>query len=262
MVNISLQTGKFAKKGKTTLVKPLIKKLNLDRIKGSYRPVSNLKFLSKIVKSSMVNQFNDHSKQYKLISDYQSAYRENYSCETALVKLVNDILWRMERQKITALTVIDLSSSFQHDGSSGGHRGPEEQIWNWWGCPRMVQNYMYPGGCQVNVRDSISKIMDLPFSVPQWSCSGANLYSAYVSTLQEVIPKGADLHDLQMIMDIKAAFQQYLETRRQLESKNPKNMLETSKSGSDENRFKMNNIKLNLLCLDQDNIYRNVTQMQ
>ena len=49
MVNISLQSGKFAKKWKITLVKPLIKKLNLDRNKSSYMPVSNLKFLSKIV---------------------------------------------------------------------------------------------------------------------------------------------------------------------------------------------------------------------
>ena len=47
MVNISLQSGKFGKRLKTALVKPLIKKLNLDRIKGSYRPVSNLKSLSK-----------------------------------------------------------------------------------------------------------------------------------------------------------------------------------------------------------------------
>ena len=54
---------------------------------------------------------------------------KNYSCETALAKLVHNILWRMERQEIMALMVTDLSA----------HRGPEEQIWNQWGCPRVVQ---------------------------------------------------------------------------------------------------------------------------
>ena len=44
--------------------------------------------------------------------DHQSAYRANYSCETALVASVNDILWGMEKQKITALTGIDLSAAF------------------------------------------------------------------------------------------------------------------------------------------------------
>ena len=50
MVNMSLHSGKFAKTWKTAFIRPLIKKLNLDRIKASYMPVSNLKFLSKIVK--------------------------------------------------------------------------------------------------------------------------------------------------------------------------------------------------------------------
>ena len=47
MINILLQSGKFTKMWKSTLVKPLIKKLYLDRIKGSYRHVSNLNFCPK-----------------------------------------------------------------------------------------------------------------------------------------------------------------------------------------------------------------------
>ena len=46
------------------------------------------------------------------VPDYQSAYRKNYSCETALVKIVNDLLCNMEEQKLTALTAIDLSAAF------------------------------------------------------------------------------------------------------------------------------------------------------
>ena len=58
----------------------------------------------------------------------------------------------------------------------------------------MVQSLLVSKRCQVKVGDSISKVMDLPFSVPQGSCSGANLYSVCASTLQEVIPEGIDLH--------------------------------------------------------------------
>jgi hypothetical protein len=43
---------------------------------------------------------------------YQSAYRKGYSTETALVKLVYDILWNMESQKVSALVCIDLSAAF------------------------------------------------------------------------------------------------------------------------------------------------------
>ena len=216
MVNTLLQSGTFAKKWNTALVKPLIKKLNLDRIKGSYRPVNNLKFLSKIVKCSMLNQFNDHCKQYNLIPNYQSAYRKNYSCKTTLAKQVNNILCRMERQEIMALMVIHLSAAF----NMVHHQMLTEVLRNKFGIDGVAlewyKDYLYPKGYQVKVRDSILKVMDLPFSVPQGCCSGENLHSAYASTLQEVIPKEMELHGFAVINGIKTAFQQSPETRRQL----------------------------------------------
>ena len=60
----------------------------------------------------MLWQFNNHCNAHNLIPDYQSAYRPNYSCEMALVKITNDILWAMEHQKATNLMAIDLSSAF------------------------------------------------------------------------------------------------------------------------------------------------------
>ena len=47
-----------------------------------------------------------------MIPDYQSAYHANYSWTTALLKIMNDILWAMERQDITTLIAIDLSAAF------------------------------------------------------------------------------------------------------------------------------------------------------
>ena len=44
--------------------------------------------------------------------DYQSAYHSSYSCETAVVKLVADILNNMESKEGTALMAINLSAAF------------------------------------------------------------------------------------------------------------------------------------------------------
>ena len=54
----------------------------------------------------------EHCNKHELIPDYQSAYRPHYSCETALIHLMNDLLWAMERQEVTALMAIDLSAAF------------------------------------------------------------------------------------------------------------------------------------------------------
>ena len=43
---------------------------------------------------------------------YQSAYRKNISCETAICKLINDMLLNMENQKVTALVAVDLLAAF------------------------------------------------------------------------------------------------------------------------------------------------------
>ena len=96
IINISLTQGIFAEEWKTAIVHPLLKKLGSELIPSNYRPVSNLSFLSKLLEKCALQQFNNHCITNKLLPDYQSAYRKNYSTETSLIKLVNDILWAME----------------------------------------------------------------------------------------------------------------------------------------------------------------------
>ena len=84
----------------------------MELITQSYRPVSNLSFLSKLIEVAALNQFSAHCEEYDLMPDYQSAYCKYFSCETAMVKIINNILWDMEEQKATALTVCDLSVAF------------------------------------------------------------------------------------------------------------------------------------------------------
>jgi hypothetical protein len=48
----------------------------------------------------------------KLFEEFQSAYTEGRSTETALVRVQNDILMAMEYQEVTALIMLDLSAAF------------------------------------------------------------------------------------------------------------------------------------------------------
>ena len=42
----------------------------------------------------------------------QSAYRANHSCETVLLRLLNDALWNRECDKVTILTAMELTVAF------------------------------------------------------------------------------------------------------------------------------------------------------
>ena len=80
--------------------------------KMNYRPVSNLGFVSKVIEKVTLTQFTKHCKENRLLPTYHSAYRRNHSCETSLVKLVDDILWGMEEQLVTSVVILDLLAAF------------------------------------------------------------------------------------------------------------------------------------------------------
>ena len=112
IINKSLGEGTFCMEWKSARVKPLIKKQGADLEKSNYCPVSNLPFLSNMVKNAMLKQFSNHCDKYKILPDYQSTYWENYSTEITLLKPTNDILWAMKRQEIMSVTCMDLSAAF------------------------------------------------------------------------------------------------------------------------------------------------------
>ena len=96
IVNMSLTNGEFCNQWKTANIRPLIKKLGLELINKNYRQVSNFCFLSKLVDKCMLDQLMDHCNSNDLLPDFQSAYHQNYSTETSLINITNDILWSME----------------------------------------------------------------------------------------------------------------------------------------------------------------------
>ena len=112
IVNMSLTNGEFCENWKFAVVKPLLKKPGLNLISKNYRPISNLPFISKLVEKCMLQQLMEHCKNHNLLPDFQSAYWKHYSTETSLIRLTNDILWSMERQHITSLSILDLSAAF------------------------------------------------------------------------------------------------------------------------------------------------------
>ena len=74
--------------------------------------MSNLPFLANALEKCVLAQLDDHCKANAPIPDYQSAYREHYSCETALAKLENDLLWSMGEGCVTSFVAIHLLAAF------------------------------------------------------------------------------------------------------------------------------------------------------
>ena len=90
-----------------------LKKLGLDvEDMNSFRPVSNLSFLSKIVERAMLDQLLPFLEENKIIPKNQSAYRQFHSTETALCKIHNDLVTNACSGKASLLVLLDLSAAF------------------------------------------------------------------------------------------------------------------------------------------------------
>ena len=113
IVNCSLESGVFPKHYKIALVKPLLKKETLhSNVLKNYRPVSNLTYVSNLLEKVGAEQLTDHLQKHDLLDTFQSAYKPNYSTETALSKVGNDILRALDNKQCLFLTLFDLSAAY------------------------------------------------------------------------------------------------------------------------------------------------------
>ena len=104
IVNLSLSTGVFPVSYKIAHVVPLLKKCNLDKENlSNYRPISNLTFVSKVIERVVSKQLNDYLHANHLHTRTQSAYRKFHSTETAMLRVMNDMLCAVDKHNQVVL---------------------------------------------------------------------------------------------------------------------------------------------------------------
>jgi hypothetical protein len=88
-----LETSHVPSSFKKAALYPTLKKSVTDYEEFSnFRPVSNLKFISKMTEKVVSLRLLHYLRSNGLEELYQSAYKQFHSCETALIRVQNDIL--------------------------------------------------------------------------------------------------------------------------------------------------------------------------
>ena len=139
----------------------------------------------------------------------QSAYRDNHSTETALIKVQNDILSALDAGSSAILLMLDPSAAFDtidHDiyllsrwCSVYGITGDAH---DWF------MSYLTGRIQRVVIEDAVSGDQELGFGVPQCSVLGPKIYCMYTKPVSDIIQRhglsyhsSADDTQLYMTMD-------------------------------------------------------------
>ena len=82
----------------------------------SYRPISNLLVLSKLLERLVAKQLVAYLKDNDLLPDRQSAYRAHHSTETAVLRVLSHILLALDSGDLAVLTLLEMSAAFDSVG--------------------------------------------------------------------------------------------------------------------------------------------------
>ena len=188
IINVSLSSGKFPRSFSHALVKPLLKKPNVDcEILKNYRPVSNLSFLSKILEKVVACRLSTYMSENGLHENMQSAYKIAHSTESALIRVQNDILCQLDMKKGVILVLLDLSAAF--DTIDHNHLfellqkrfSIQGTALNW------IKSYLENRSFSIHINGKTSSPTVTSFGVPQGSVLGPILFTIYTTPLADII---------------------------------------------------------------------------
>ena len=108
-----MQSGIFPPLLKQARVLPRLKKPTMDPDTcSSYRPISNLSFISKLIERVVVKRFTTHVSYFNLFPNRQSAYRSFRSTETAVLSVHGALVRSIDSKQVSLLVLLDLSAAF------------------------------------------------------------------------------------------------------------------------------------------------------
>ena len=188
MIQMSLNLGQFPDSQKLSIIRPLLKKPSLDPCDiKSYRPISNLSFVSKLLERMVAKRIDAHVTNHGLLPVRQSAYRIHHSTETAIISVHNEIVRNVDEGNVCALVLLDMSAAFDTVDHSvllqvlEQRFGFRDHVLEW------SRSFLSQRSHKVRIGAQLSPPFTLPCSVPQGSVMGPKFFIKYTEDIAMTI---------------------------------------------------------------------------
>jgi hypothetical protein len=178
IVNAIFNLNYFPVKFKSAVIIP-IPKSGKNKMKiSSYRPISLLSSTAKVVEKIIQIRLNKIIVKHRLDKPTQMGFKKNHSTTLQLARIINEILIEFNKDKTTAMTLIDLEKAFDTVWINGLVKKMCVNGINI-NFAKLIHSYLAQRDIKVKVNNTLSTTKTINRGVPQGSVIAPTLFNLF-----------------------------------------------------------------------------------